>query len=543
MSDRIDLDSCEESLADWIQYCEGDFLAFATGLVIPSASGPRVLGEAMLDYEREGVEPFQRNFFEDVAPALHAVRDGSVPPCRRFWMERTKKAGKDSDIAVCILWLMAFAKRPVECKIVAACKDQADIVRDRMREIVFYNEWLHEYILLQNFMIYSADRLGQTRIMATDSDTGHGGTPDLLILNELTHAVKKWAAMETHYNNAAGVPRGVMIVATNAGYKGTKAEVWKKIALNNKKRWHMHVWDKRAPWLNVEDVREAEQINTKSEFERLFGRPKGGDNWASGKGDALSEESIDRVFREELEPMEKWEEGWDFLGGLDLGISHDHSGLLVLGVNREQKRMRVAFLRDWAPSVKNSEGKKIVDTDRICKTIREVYERFKIVWFGYDPGAGCHIVEQNMRRQGVWMHAVQFTGASKNEMAIIFVQVLESGVLESFESEILRRDLGKFDIVAKPVSGYRLEAIRDEHGHADVGTALMLLLPKAVLLMGGLPSEHSGFLMDAPARRGEEEEVEITDPTLLDILDRDEEHDLQEVRRRRSMKDPFTDLF
>jgi hypothetical protein len=356
--------------------------------------------------------------------------------------------------------------------------------------------------------------------------------------------------METHFNNAAGVPRGVLLIATNAGYKGTKAEVWKKMALRQKK-WSVHVWDRMAPWLNIEDVEDAKEMNTKSEFTRLFGKPKGGDNWASGKGDALSEESIDRVFRAHLKSitkrngsvldaeLNKHMEGWDFLGGLDLGISHDHAGLVVIGVHREKKLMRVAFLKDWAPSIRNTEGKKIVDISSIRKTIKFVYDRFRTSWFGYDPAAGGHIIEQDMRREGVWMSEMRFTGVSLNEMAIAYMQVMESGVLQSFENEALRRDLGKFDIKKKPF-GYKLEAMSDAYGHADVGTGLVITLPKAIILMGGLPSENSGFLIDVPAEPGEEE-IEITDPDLMDILEEDERE--CEYRKMMESDDPFADFF
>jgi hypothetical protein len=40
-------------------------------------------------------------------------------------------------------------------------------------------------------------------------------------------------------------------------------------------------------------------------------------------------------------------------------------------------------------------------------------------------------------------------------------------------------DLGRLTIVEKSY-GYRLEAVRDEHGHADLATALAIALPIAV---------------------------------------------------------------
>ena len=493
-----------------------DFLVFARTLIIPSASGPRMLEDAMLDYEQHGTEPFQRKFFEDIAPSLHAVRIGDVPPCRRFWLERTKKASKDNDLAVCFLWLMAFPKRPLFCQIVAADKDQAGIVRHRAEDILFYNEWLKEYVRVTTNKILSVNGLGTTVIEATDRSSAHGETPALLVLNELVH-VAKWDVMETHYNNASGVPRGVMIVSTNAGYRGTKAERWKQNALGQPDRWHVHLWKKKAPWLLDADVADAKSINIPSEFARLFSG-----HWPSGKGEGVTEEVIDAVFRSYLQPMTGKEEGWVFVAGLDLGRSHDHSALTVLGANRAEKQIRVAYLRDWKPSVPNSRGVLQIDIASVKKTIVEVYSQFSLVWFGYDPAEGAWQMEQELRSEGIAMTEMPFTGASLNEMAEAFMKALPH--LESFESEILRRDFGKFTMKARPPNRYRIEAISDEFGHADVGTALLICLPKAVEEVGGLvPGASDKFFHAADVTEEEVAKERESDPFLDELLGGTEE--------------------
>ena len=80
-------------------------------------------------------------------------------------------------------------------------------------------------------------------------------------------------------------------------------------------------------------------------------------------------------------------------------------------------------------------------------------------------------------------------GSPKNldEMARAFVQAVKAGRLVCYDDEEgrLRRDFGKFSIDVKMPTGYRLTAVSDEHGHADVGTALVIALPRAVELMGG----------------------------------------------------------
>ena len=520
--------NCQE---EYERQSQDDFLLFLRGLVIPSAQGPRLFDECMLDYERKGVEPFQRRFFEDVAPSLHAVRIGAVPPVRRFWMERTKKAAKDSDLAICLLWLMAFPRRPLFCQVVAADQNQAAIIKRRAEDILFYNDWLKLLVRVQRNRLLSFNQLGVTEIEASDKAGAHGETPAVLILNELVH-VSKWDVMEAHLNNANGVPRGMVVVSTNAGYKGTRAEKWKDNALAKKDRWHMHLWKNPSPWLNEDDVKDAKDTNTPSEYARLWNPGR----WVSGKGDALTEEGIDGCFRVGMQPLIGPEKGWTYIAGLDLGVSHDHAGLVVVGVNREEQRVRVALLRDWKPSISNNEGGLEVDIEEVEKTCKEASKAFSIVWFGFDPAAGGSFCAQHLRIAGVRMVKVAFTGQSLNKMATAFMQVVGAGKLECFEDERLRRDLGKFHIVARKPKGYRLTAVSDEHGHADVGTALVICLPNALEMIGGSKIGLGVFeVMSKEEEPLSQEEVAEMDPFLRDIYEGQEEWE-EEVRYEKSAK-------
>ena len=386
-----------------------------------------------------------------------------------------------------------------------------DVTKRKSKVQPVSNEWLKKYVRVVTNKIVSVNGLGKCVIEATDKASAHGETPDLLILNELVH-VAKWEVMETHYNNASGVPRGVMVISTNAGYKGTKAEKWKQTAEKKPRRWHMHLWKKESPWLNDEDIEDARSINLPSEFARLFqGR------WPSGKGEGITEEAIDNVFRSYLEPMTGNEEGWEFVAGLDMARTHDHAGLTVLGANKEEKRIRVAYLRDWKPNRPNSRGVLQIDSEAVKRTIVEVYKQFGITWFGYDPSEGAYMMEQELAVLGVGMVEVPFTGASLTEMVTALMKALPH--LESYESEVLRRDLGKFTLVRKQPKGYRMKAVSDEYGHADVGTALLICLPQAVEIVGGLvPVVSENFFYSIEDEKEAEVEKARQADSFLDEL-------------------------
>ena len=505
-----DVELAESMLSENLTRSHDDLVMFVRSLVIPSATGPKQFHSC--------IQPFQLEAFQALAPSLKAVRAGEMPAVRRFWIERTKKAGKDSDLAAALLWLVAFPERPLFCQVVASDQEQAGIIKRRMQDIIHYNKWLGELVTIKRSPSEIVDKktngnMATVKIEATDKLTGHGATPDVLVLNELVH-VAKWEAMETHMNNAGGVPQGVVIISTNAGYKGTKAEVWKSNADDNPDRWGVYNWHEPASWIGQDDLLDAARMNTKSEFERLW---KG--KWVSGTGDALDESMIDRAFDPSLEPLVGPENGWLYVAGLDLGVSHDHSGLALIGVNRTTSEMRVAKLMSWEPSIDNGQGKKEVDIAKVERACVDVFKVFGVVWFGYDPAAGGSFLAQSLRRKALPMKEMTFSGQNLNLMAVTFKQVVEAGRLRCFEDARLRRDFGKFDLVAKQY-GYRLEAVSDEYGHADVGTALVICLPRAVALLGNTSSLNPDDVIAGVADKDlTKEEIENLPPELRGIYE------------------------
>jgi len=297
----------------------------------------------------------------------------------------------------------------------------------------------------------------------------------------LTHSNTVWRAMEDHMNNADGVPHGVVIISTNAGIKGSKAEQWKKNAAAHPDRWTILEWKGKAPWVSDEDVLDAKRRDpVGAEFARLWlGK------WVSGLGGAVEQEAIDGCFVLDG-PILKPEKGWDYVAGLDLGVVKDHSGLVVLGVNREEQRIKVAWIKDYKPS-RYIEGRKPeVDLVKVESECHRIAKQYNVRWFGYDPAEGGRFMAQDLRRMGVPMHEVTFSQKNMDEMATTFVQTIQHGKLECYDDleGVLRRDIGKFQIQVKPRGGYRLIATSDEYGHADVGTALVICLPEAVRRAG-----------------------------------------------------------
>jgi hypothetical protein len=429
---------------------------------------------------------------------------------------------------------MAFPKRPILGQVCAANQKQAGIIKRRAMDILYYNPWLKDRVQVFQNKIIGYNRIGEVVIEATGSSgASQGDTPDILVLNELVH-VDKWSVMETHMNNADGVPQGIVVVSTNAGIKGSKAERWKKNAETSKGRWTIAEYKGLAPWLSKDDEKDAKQRDpVGSEFLRLW---KG--VWISGRGGAVDDASVDRCFRL-LGPLSKPEPGWAYLAGLDLGVSHDHAGVVVTGINRVEQRIKVALIQGFEPVVPNDKGDLEVDLIKVENTCFRLSTQFGVRWFGYDPAAGGSFMAQRLRRRGVKMREMTFANPKNlHRMALAFVQSIKGGRLECYEDEEgrLRRDFGKFSIVSRASAGYKLESVSDEWGHSDVGTALVICLPQAMDLIGieiGISEDGVVAIEDDTELTSREFKEMPSD--LLDIMD-EYDHIEKDIKRGRSME-------
>jgi phage terminase large subunit-like protein len=504
LADEIQLSDSDGIDAAYIAQSENNFLLFVEGLIINSGKGPQLFSECM--------EPFQRETFQGMAPSLHAVREGTTPNARRWWIERTKGAGKDSDLACCLMWLLAFPHRPCYLQVGAADKDQAAIVRRRMEDLLFYNPWLSGYVDIQVYKAYSKpDKLCELDILAADIGGSHGGLPDLLLINELSH-VLKWEFIQNLLDNARKAPRGMIVVATNAGFKGTKAEKLRTNAMQSAKRWTVKLWQRPAPWINMEDVKEASINDQPSRVNRLWWG-----KWASGQGDALSEEGIDACLKRHKGPLTKPEKGWQYIAGLDLGVSHDHAGFVVLGVQQIKQRVRLAWMKRWIPDKRTRE----VDLINVKETVFSMSRQFKLRSVGYDP-TEARLMAQELRRLGVPMNEMSFASPKNlNMMAAYLVQVVGNGKLEAYEDEDgwLRRDFGKLNVVERTY-GFKLESTSDEYGHADVAAAVAIALPRAVDMLAGRAGLQEGdSLADGTEEDLSEQEIKDLPDELRELYE------------------------
>jgi hypothetical protein len=150
----------------FLQRYRDSFWAFVSELTIPYKAGEAVFSEVWAD--------FQQEWFLSVASSLEMLAAGGEPPRRRFWVERTKGASKDSDLACCLLWLLAFTPRGLHCQAGAADQEQADELRKAMEGICRLNLWLGDIVQVQNWRVVNERTGSECNIMTSDNRGSHG---------------------------------------------------------------------------------------------------------------------------------------------------------------------------------------------------------------------------------------------------------------------------------------------------------------------------------------------------------------------------------
>jgi hypothetical protein len=260
-------------------------------------------------------------------------------------------------------------------------------------------------------------------------------------------------------DNAAKMPHGVVLVCTNAGFSDEWQYDWREAARLSE-RWYHSAVTEPAPWLDPAEIADAKRRNPAPRFARLWCG-----QWVRGTGDALSEEDVQAAVTQ-VGPMDGTESGIVFYSGLDLGVSRDHSAVVVLGYDGH--RVRLAKVESWAPP---SGGK--IDLRRVKRAVADLDKRFSFRRLFFDPYQAELLVQE--LNFGSRCEAVPFTAASLTEMASVVLEGFHARELDLSPDAGLLSDLHGLRLIDKGLT-YRLDSVRSSSGHGDKATAFCLAL-------------------------------------------------------------------
>jgi hypothetical protein len=502
-----------------------DPLEFIHELTVSTSAGPRRFGDV--------IAPFQADAFHALAPSLVAVAEGTPPPIPRAWLERTKGASKDSDLACCLLWLLAFSPRPLRIQIAANDSEQADeirlIIRGLLRLEGELNELLGTLLTVQGDRIINTTTQSYAQILTRDSKGGHGSRPDVLIVNELTHIQDEEYA-STCFDNLDKMPAGLGIIACNSGFSPSWQERWKAIAVSQP-RWWVQEYRVPAPWVSAADLAESELRNSRSRFRRLWHG-----EWASGGGDAIDASLIQAACTLDG-PRFALPDGMVAVCGVDLGIRKDSSCVVVLGVSvgrlvegppREQpvKSSLQLALEDIGPYVFDNENEPLyrhdpfdeqpeqtweagdeavnllaartftplgvrshIDLSVVERAIVDLHRAFRLSAVYCDTWQAALLVTR-LISAGIPAQGIDPTAPNLREQASVVLDGFREKRFKLFQEPTLLADIGRWRLVEKSY-GVRLESPVGIEGegtrHGDSASAFALAALAAHRMRGMTP--------------------------------------------------------
>jgi phage terminase large subunit-like protein len=156
-------------------------------------------------------------------------------------------------------------------------------------------------------------------------------------------------------------------------------------------------------------------------------------------------------------------------------VRRDHAGFVTLAADHVNQRVRVADLNEWAPLP----GREI-QLMEIREAVRKSRDTFGLGAVFYDPSQ-AELMAQELRREGLTMIPVSQTGKPAAAQATAILEAFRSHRIDLYKDPRLLRDLKKLRLIERSY-GLRLEAVRDEHGHADIAKALSFALPETMQL-------------------------------------------------------------
>ena len=470
-----------------------DPAAFRQSLLIDTDEGPQPLGECIDDWQEADFQALDSGW-------QRAVVGSKVEATyQRAWLERPRGHAKTLDLAIMCAWALFASRRCLSLIGAAGDLDQARLLRDAVGKLVYCNPWLASIIEVQSYRVINT-RTGSTlEIITSDAPTSYGLTPDAIVADEIVHWRNRnlWDSL---VSSAAKRSTCMFVVITNAGL----SDDWQwqaREAVRNDPTWYFSRLDSPcASWITADRLAEQERLLPSIAYQRLWLNI-----WTQGGGDAITPELIDYAFRKDLQPQSQAEPDFEYVAGLDLGVSRDASAVCILGVRSDYEghgRIRLAYTKLWRPR----KGTK-VNLQEVEDALLRLHDAFDFRQLNYDPWQATHMasrlqtaglggmVHGKDRRASLPMVEIAPTGKNLQAMATSVIESFNDRRLELYADIDLRRDIVRMRVEERQY-GFRLTSPRDELGHGDLGTAFSLAMLAAVET-ASTPVVHIGAGFDS----------------------------------------------
>jgi len=449
----------------WQHLCRANPAEFRRRILIDTGFGLEPYGVVYDDWQ-------ERDFLA-LDPGWKRVAFGTTDESAfmRAYLERPRGHDKTTGIAMMAAWVLFASAFHLEGVAAAADSDQAGLVRNAIERLLYNNPWLAEYLTVQQNKVINKHTKSTLKVVATDGKGNYGRRDNFIILDELTH----WDLPKHQDNYTALVseymklPNLMSVIISNAGYQGHWTWTVRETAREEPDWYFSRLNGPQASWMTEAQLDEQRRALAfkGSEYKRLVENV-----WVPGVGDALSAEDIAAAFRG-VKPRGP-QRHHIYVGGIDLGSSHDHSAVVILGAEPGSGVVELVECLSWAPE-DLGDGKQRVDNVAVRETVKALHQKWGVGVWRYDPHE-MRTTYLDLMRLGLPMQEQPFQGKHLNNMAGWLLDVFNARAISLYPQEDLKRDLMRLSIVRKSF-GHKLEGTRDEYGHCDRATALTIALP------------------------------------------------------------------
>lgn len=406
-------------------------------------------------------------------------------PFQRAYLERPRGHSKTTDIGSMALEILYLSPIMLEGVAAADDRDQARLIRNAVKGMVVSNPWLSERISVQDYRIVNKQTGSALEIISNDAGSSYGFTPHFIIVDELTHWKKQdlWVSL---FSSSAKRPKCMLVIIANAGMgEGTSWQWELRESCRTNPRWYFSTIDgPQASWITEDSLAEQRAILSPLAYQRLWLN-----KWVRESSSGL--EWADIVAATTLDGPQQPDSHLYYIASLDIGVTNDHSALVIIGIDPIEGRYRLARVLSWKPSDYGGQ----VKLSEVREAVLAMHRLFKFRRMIYDPWNALDIM-QALRTQGEQMVQLgqcptlevlpyEFRGVGQLDMAGALLRVFKNRQIDIYHDEDLEKDLMRIQMEDKGV-GYKVTSRSDEMGHVDRAIALAFGLVEATTAMNEL---------------------------------------------------------